>query len=270
VLSLQPVGLGFYLLTRITPFFLIALTFTSTYLFIPNAQVYFKPAFIGGICAALLWQVGGLLFTAFVVSSTQYNAVYLGFAIVILLLIWLDVLWLILLVGAQIAFYLQHPHFISRDKHRYETGDGQREMLALAFMYLVGRAFLRHEPPPTVDQAVEILRIPGFRLLPVLDKTARTWAGAAGRHQPAGHVPGMDLANIRLHDIVLAARLPALPNPDLDAIALPAAIVHVQGRLTQAIMSSFGERSLRDLVLEPAPSDRKPSHPDCAGRLDYK
>ncbi len=250
VLSLQPVGLGFYVLTRITPFFLIALTFTLTYLFIPNTQVNFKTAFIGGLCAALLWQFGGLLFTAFVVSSTQYNAVYLGFAIVILLLIWLYVLWLIMLIGAQIAFYLQHPHFISRDKHRYDIGDDQREMLALAFMYLVARAYIRHEAPPTVDQVVQILGIPGFRLLPVLDSLLEHRLVLQVSSSPAGHVPGMDLGNIHLHEIIMAARQPALPNPDLDAIELPAAVAQIQGRLTQAIQMSFGERNLRDLVLE--------------------
>ena len=250
VLALQPVGLGFYLLTRITPFFLIALTFTLTYLFIPNAQVHFKTAFIGGLCAALLWQIGGFLFTAFVVSSTQYNAVYLGFAIVILLLTWFYVLWLIMLVGAQIAFYLQHPYFISRNKHRYDTGDDQREMLALAFMYLVAHAYMRHESPPTVDQAVQILRIPGFRLLPVLDKLLERGLVLQVGSSPVGHVPGMDLGNIHLHEIILASRQPARPNPDLDAIELPAAVAQIQGRLSQAILTSFGAHSLRDLVLE--------------------
>ena len=42
-------------------------------------------------------------------TSTQYPAIYSSFAIFLLFLIWLYLNWLILLLGASIAFYIQNP-----------------------------------------------------------------------------------------------------------------------------------------------------------------
>lgn len=44
-------------------------------------------------------------------TSTRYAAIYSSFAI-LLFLIWLYVSWLILLVGADVAFYRQHPQYL--------------------------------------------------------------------------------------------------------------------------------------------------------------
>ena len=59
-----------------------------------------------------LLVIDGKLFASFVVDYTKSAAIYTSFAIVIIALIWLYVSWLILLVGAQMAFYQQHPRFL--------------------------------------------------------------------------------------------------------------------------------------------------------------
>src|SRR5262249_23718736 len=42
-------------------------------------------------------------------DDPKYTAIYSGFAVVILSLIWLQVAWLIVLVGGQVAYADQHP-----------------------------------------------------------------------------------------------------------------------------------------------------------------
>ena len=54
----------------------------------------------------------GAMFTRIVVYSTQTMAIYAGFAVVLLFLLWLYLSWLILLLGAQLSFYLQHPEHL--------------------------------------------------------------------------------------------------------------------------------------------------------------
>ena len=81
-------------------------------MFVPNTRVRFKPALIGGVFAGVLWAGGGSLFTSFVVSMSRYEAIYAGFAIVIVAMIWLYLSWLILLLGAQLAFYVQNPEYL--------------------------------------------------------------------------------------------------------------------------------------------------------------
>ena len=47
-------------------------------------------------------------------SSSKYAAIYSGFAILVLFMIWLYVSWLVLLFGASVAFYVQHPEYLVR------------------------------------------------------------------------------------------------------------------------------------------------------------
>ena len=113
ILAVEPVGRAMKAAARLVPFVLITAAFTFVYLFVPNTRVRFGPALVGAVVAGLLWQSAGWAFTRFVVSSTQYAAIYSGFAILVLFMIWVYVAWLIVLVGASIAFYQQHPEYLT-------------------------------------------------------------------------------------------------------------------------------------------------------------
>ncbi len=99
---------------------LIIASFTFLYVFVPNTRVRLMPALIGGVFAGVLWAGSGSLFTSFVVSVSRYEAIYAGFAIVIVAMIWLYLSWLILLLGAQLAFYVQHPEYLRARPARAE------------------------------------------------------------------------------------------------------------------------------------------------------
>ena len=70
-------------------------------------------------------------------------AVYTGFAIVLTTLIWVYLSWLILLIGAQLAFYVQFPQYL-RHGHDAAALDGSaREQLGLS-VDVSDRARLSH------------------------------------------------------------------------------------------------------------------------------
>ncbi|KZY64254.1 ribonuclease BN, partial [Oleiphilus sp. HI0061] len=113
IASIEPFGTVILMMTKLMPFFMIILTFTMFYILMPNTRVNFKSALVGGVVGGSAWQASSILFTAFVVNSSKYDAIYSGFAVGILLLIWLYVNWLILLLGSSIAFYHQHESHIT-------------------------------------------------------------------------------------------------------------------------------------------------------------
>ena len=59
--------------------------------------------------AAVLWQLAGVGFTAFIANSVRYAAVYSSFAILVFFFIWVYASWLIILVGAEVACFHQYP-----------------------------------------------------------------------------------------------------------------------------------------------------------------
>ena len=101
------------------------------YVFVPNTRVRLKPALIGGVFAGVLWAGGGSLFTSFVVSMSRYEAIYAGFAIVLVAMVWLYLSWLILLLGAQLAFYVQNPEYLPLGQRTLSASNATRERLAL-------------------------------------------------------------------------------------------------------------------------------------------
>ena len=110
--SIEPFGTLIRFAGTLLPYLLVVGAFTFIYLIMPNTRVRVSAAFVGAAVAGLLWNTAGWAFASFVVSSTQYTAIYSAFAALIIFMIWLYVSWLILLIGANIAFYYQHPEYL--------------------------------------------------------------------------------------------------------------------------------------------------------------
>ena len=82
-------------------------------MFLPNTEVLFKSALVGGLMAGFMWQVAGILFSTFVVGSSNYSAVYSSFAILILALGIIFVIFLqriIYLISSNGFYYLSRKN----------------------------------------------------------------------------------------------------------------------------------------------------------------
>ncbi|MHC5226422.1 YihY/virulence factor BrkB family protein [Ignatzschineria sp. LJL83] len=85
------------------------------YLFITYRKVNVIPALIGAFFASNAWYFVGKLFTQFVVLSGKQSEIYSGFASVVLFIMWVYLSWIIILIGSQIAYYLQFRDKIAHD-----------------------------------------------------------------------------------------------------------------------------------------------------------
>lgn len=98
------------------PLFLMWLLFTFLYVFIPNTKVYFREGIIAGFLAGTAFQIWQWLYIKFQVNVTSYSTVYGSFAAVPLFLIWLQISWIIVLVGAEIAVEIENGFFMGNRK----------------------------------------------------------------------------------------------------------------------------------------------------------
>ncbi|HET8882437.1 MAG TPA: YhjD/YihY/BrkB family envelope integrity protein [Solimonas sp.] len=152
VTSYEPLGFLVSVAGRLVPYLLIIGVFTFLYSFVPNTRVRPRAALIGGVFAGALWQTGSLAFASFVAGATNYNAIYSSFAIVIFLLIWIYLGWMILLLGCQLAFYVQHPEHLKPQRAPALLSGRQIEYLTLMIMALAGRRFIAGEPGYTEEE----------------------------------------------------------------------------------------------------------------------
>ena len=126
VIQTEPLGAAVGVVAGLVPYLLVIGAFTFLYLFMPNTPVRLKAALAGG-------AVGGLLGRAPAGSSRRSSPArpatppsIPSFAIIILFMIWLYVSWLVLLVGAATAFYVQHPQSLRL------AASGQRSAIGCA------------------------------------------------------------------------------------------------------------------------------------------
>lgn len=204
--SYEPLGFLLSLASRLVPYLLIIAVFTFLYSFVPNARVRPRAALIGGVFAGALWQTGSLAFASFVAGATNYNAIYSSFAIVIFLLIWIYLGWMILLIGCQLTYYVQHPEQLKPHRAPALLSGRQIEYLTLMIMSLAGQRFMAGEPgyteqelsvaiaaePEHVRRAVEQLIFNGL-LVETASKRAQL-------------VPAVDLGSVSLSRLWTLAR----------------------------------------------------------------
>ena len=96
LVAIQTLGLVIESTSQLVPYLFIIGAFTFLYIFIPNTRVRFSSALIGAVVAGGLWQTIGWGFAVFIVSSTRYAAIYSGFAILVMFMLWVYLAWLIL------------------------------------------------------------------------------------------------------------------------------------------------------------------------------
>src|ERR1700721_1272560 len=189
---------------HLLPYALVAAVFTCMYSFIPNAHVQFRAALIGGVTAGIIWGLVGRIYTVLILSSSQMVAIYTGFAIVLTTLIWVYLSWLILLIGAQLAFYLQFPQYLRHGQEAFELTGRDREQVALSIMYLVGRDYSAGKSSWSAHALAAELDIPSIALAPVLHCLEQN--GLLLATEGEAFVPGRDIGTIALAEIFEVSR----------------------------------------------------------------
>ena len=231
----------------LAPLVVISGAFALVYSLIPNTRVRPLPALIGGLGAGLLWIAVGTVFTTIVVYSARLNIVYAGFAIFIAALIWIYFGWLILLLGAQLSFYVQNPSYLRVGLREPRLSNAETEQLALGIMYLVARSHLQGGERWSVNALAAELQVPGVVVTRLAD--ALEAAGLLVTTERETLVPGRDAGRIRLHDILGVARSANSVHGDNRSSA-PAAVVAVCAQLESAWRAAVGERDLESLVAD--------------------
>ena len=243
--ALAPFAVILDTLGQIAPYVIVTAVFTFMYSFIPNTQVQFRAALIGGVTAGVIWALVGKVFTVVILYSSQMVAVYSGFAIVLTTLIWVYLSWLILLIGAQLAFYVQFPQYLRHGQETIELTGSDREKVGLSIMYLIGRDYGTGGGSWNAARLAAELDVPSIALVPVLARLER--AGLIVATEREQFVPGRDPEGILLADIVDAVRTLQIVRLTIEVRAVATA-AQVMREVEAAVRERLGTRSLKELI----------------------
>lgn len=106
-----------------TFYIVAALVLATMFKFIPNANVKFKNAFKAALLASAAFTLMQFLYLETQIMVTRMNAVYGVFAAIPLFMVWVNIGWFIIIIGAQVSYSIQNlesytKEFNMKDLHK--------------------------------------------------------------------------------------------------------------------------------------------------------
>ncbi|OIO69015.1 MAG: ribonuclease BN [Zetaproteobacteria bacterium CG1_02_55_237] len=256
--SVPLLGLVVASIGKLIPYALVIVAFTFVYIFMPNTKVKIGPALIGGAVAGIAWETAGWAFGTFVVNSGNYTAIYSGFAILIMFMIWLFVSWLILLLGTSIAFYCQNPGHIAVRRNQQGLSPLLTEKLSLLAMFHIGQHYYRHQTAWQIDELARKLGAPLNVTQDILDTLqARQLIIATSEGSPP-YVPAQDMETLPVKHILDAVRSGNEESGLMPwRLAKEPVVDQMMQAADEAVDQAMQHQTLKDMVLAGLGKDAK-------------
>jgi membrane protein len=145
---------------KLIPLFMMWILFTFVYIFMPNTRVKLQFAAVAGFIAAVLFQVFQVAYINSQIFIAKYNAIYGSFAALPLFLIWLQISWLIVLLGAELSFAGQNVEMYKFEQQYQKVSYSFKKLLSLQIAHLLVKNFSRAQNPWSEAQIARALEIP--------------------------------------------------------------------------------------------------------------
>jgi len=145
---------------KFAPYVINWIVFTILYLIIPNTKVRFANALIAGVVAGTAFQLFQFLYIHGQVYLSRYNVVYGSFAAIPLLLLWLQISFLIVLLGAEISYASQNIQDFEFELDVKNMSTRYKNFLTLFVTYIVIKQFENQKPPLSSTDISENFKLP--------------------------------------------------------------------------------------------------------------
>ena len=145
----------------LAPYVITILFFTILYMITPNTKVKFSSALAAGFVAGCAFQIFQYLYINGVIWVSRYNAVYGSFAVLPLMFLWLQLSWIMILFGAEIAYASQNVEKFSFERDSKNVSRRYKDFLTLLVMSIIVKRFEKEEENPyTADEISNETKIP--------------------------------------------------------------------------------------------------------------
>ncbi len=208
LVGVLPGGVG--VLLELFQFVLVGGGMAAMFHYVPNTQVRWGHAWMGGLFVSAGVELAKQLLTFYVSNVPTYSVMYGAFATVPILLIWIYTVWVIVLLGAALTAYV--PSLIAGIPRR-RTGQGWEFQLALEVLHQLSLARRSEIKGQTISQMCAFLQTESPRLEPVLEAlTTMDWIGllreGGDEHAEARYLLLVDPDTVSLEPLIAALLLP--------------------------------------------------------------
>ncbi|MFT5351069.1 MAG: membrane protein, partial [Gammaproteobacteria bacterium] len=196
------VSFGFDLKAKLLsylPFLTTSVAFTLLYVLIPNCFVSRRNALIGGVIAAILFELAKYGFGIYVKAVPSYEVIYGAIAIIPTFLIWIYTSWVIVILGAHITFCLSafRMEFENKGMH----GSDWTFLDAYKLVCGLWRSQKKGVPLSSANMKQYGIKLPQFQVSEIMEllESANWVKGSAG----GAWILCRDLAEVTVMDLYM-------------------------------------------------------------------
>jgi membrane protein len=193
------------LLLRTFPLVLFSTLFAFIYIYMPNTKVHMRSALVAGVVTGTIYQVTQWVYITFQVGMARNNAIYGSFAALPLFLIWMQLSWLIVLLGAEISFSIQNVDTYGYPVDSMKVSEYNHKLLSLLIARLVIRNFSEGASPLTAPGIANTLGMPLRLVRGILSEFATSGLFTmtkTGEYEEDAYQPARDIHKISIRNVL--------------------------------------------------------------------
>ena len=230
-------------------FLVLGIFLTLFYRLMPATKVKWDAALVGGFVGGGLLQLNNLFSVIYLSRVVSYSKIYGSLGAVPIFLLGLYFSWIIILLGAQVAYAYQNKQAYAQEKQAESINQRGREFVALRLMTYIGQAFYLGQKPPGRLAMASALCIPSQLAAQILNGLAAGKLVVEVSGEETGYAPGRPIDKISVEDILSALRVGQ--GSELATADDPSrAVLREQfDRIVLAEMHAAGSVTLQNLVM---------------------
>jgi membrane protein len=145
---------------KILPYLSIWMLLLILYLVMPNPRVPLRSTVTAAFVSGTFIQAAQWIYIRFQIGVSTQSAIYGSFAAIPLFLAWLQVSWIIVLLGAEIAYAAENQETCGFHPDYSRIGEAGRRLLMLRIFHLLVKRFEAGQRPLAAGQISKALKIP--------------------------------------------------------------------------------------------------------------
>ena len=192
---------------QVTPMALWCIAFVALYKLMPNTHVRWRATLIPGLLAGALFQILQFLYIHYQIVLSSYNAIYGTFAALPMFMLWLNISWIICLVGAQMSYANQCVDEYAFTKDSQNMSRCDHDSLCILLMAHIAHRFSEGMPSYTTHTLSRETGLPHTIVQGLLDELT-TVGLLSETHDDSGirqhYLPQQDIHRMTINKILRA------------------------------------------------------------------
>jgi len=217
VISLEFLGQlksGITFLLKLLPYTILWFLLFGLYLIFPNTRVKVFPALVAGIVAGTLYQLNQQAFISLQFAFARYDAIYGSIAFLPLFLIWLQISWLIVLLGAEVCYAIQYANQWEMNSEALKISYNHRRKLTLLLLYRIIKRFEKGSGGLSLRELAEKVNVPRKYVVDICHDLEKSGLITRIETDETAFHPGFDIHQMDLHTILTKLEMQGMGDFD--------------------------------------------------------